>query len=159
MTVDAVVIPDVALTVDAIMAVGATMDVDATMDGELPCLAAETAAPAFSGSSACFAAVEITIAADAITTAAATIAAGSLSFFCCVAEITDVDAADFFSPKKGRGLFPLPFLVLFFGLFLLLFLIFQTFQIYLIKSISINDKFLFFFRFHNSIPLKNFFYI
>ena len=109
MTVDAVVIPDVALTVDAIMAVGATMDVDATMDGELPCLAAETAAPAFSGSSACFAAVEITIAADAITTAAATIAAGSLSFFCCVAEITDVDAADFFSPKKGRGYFLCPF--------------------------------------------------
>ena len=104
MTVDAAVIPDVAITVDATMAVGATMAVDATMDGELPCLAVETAAPAFSGSSACFAAAEIIIAADAITTAVM-IAAGSLSFFCCVAEITDVDAADFFSPKRGRGYF------------------------------------------------------
>ena len=46
MTVDAAVIPDVAITVDATMAVGATMAVDATMDGELPCLAVETAAPA-----------------------------------------------------------------------------------------------------------------
>ena len=64
MTVDAAVIPDVAITVDA------------TMDGELPCLAVETAAPAFSGSSACFAAAEIIIAADAITTAVM-IAAGS----------------------------------------------------------------------------------
>lgn len=76
MTVDAAVIPDVAITVDATMAVGATMAVDATMDGELPCLAVETAAPAFSGSSACFAAAEIIIAADAITTAVM-IAAGS----------------------------------------------------------------------------------
>lgn len=102
MTVDAAVIPDVAITVDATMAVGATMD------GELPCLAVETAAPAFSGSSACFAAAEIIIAADAITTAVM-IAAGSLSFFCCVAEITDVDAADFFSSKRGRGYFLCPF--------------------------------------------------
>ena len=96
---DVVVIPDAAQDVDV------TITVAVIMAADIPCLeTVETAAPAFSGSSACFAAAEIIIAADAITTAVM-IAAGSLSFFCCVAEITDVDAADFFSPKRGRGYF------------------------------------------------------
>ena len=60
--------------------------------------------------------------------------------------------------KRQRS-FPLPFLLPFFCFLLFLFFLFQTFQIYFIKRIAINDKFLFFFRFHNHIPLKNFFYI
>ena len=141
MTVDAAVIPDVAITVDA------TMAVDATMDGELPCLAVETAAPAFSGSSACFAAAEIIIAADAITTAVM-IAAGSLSFFCCVAEITDVDAADFFSPKRGRGYFLCPFWSCFLASSCSFFLSSNL----RFKSISIDHKLLLFFSSHICFP-------
>ena len=70
------VIPDVAITADVITTAADAAITVAVADGELPCLAAETAAPAFSGSSACFAAAEIIIAADAITTAVM-IAAGS----------------------------------------------------------------------------------
>ena len=115
MTVDAAVIPDVAITVDATMAVGATMAVDATMDGELPCLAVETAAPAFSGSSAFCAAAAITDA--VITMAVAMTAAGSSSFFCSAAEIMDVAATTAVKKirRKGRGYFLCPFCRCFFA--------------------------------------------
>ena len=103
MTVDAAVIPDVAITVDA------------TMDGELPCLAAETAAPAFSGSSAFCAAAAITDA--VITMAVAMTAAGSSSFFCSAAEIMDVAATTAVKKirRKGRGYFLCPFCRCFFA--------------------------------------------
>ena len=104
-----------AVTVDATMAVGATMAVDATMDGELPCLAAETAAPAFSGSSAFCAAAAITDA--VITMAVAMTAAGSSSFFCSAAEIMDVAATTAVKKirRKGRGYFLCPFCRCFFA--------------------------------------------
>lgn len=102
-------------------------------------------------------AVETTVAVAVITTAATT-AVGSSSFFCFCAEM-DAAATIAADLLKRQRLFPLPFLLPFFCFLLFLFFLFQTFQIYLIKRISINDKFLFFFRFHNHIPLKNFFYI
>lgn len=46
------VIPDVAITADVITTAADAAITVAVADGELPCLAAETAAPAFSGSSA-----------------------------------------------------------------------------------------------------------
>ena len=93
-----------------------------------------------------------------ITMAVAMTAAGSSSFFCFCAEM-DAAATIAADLLKRQRLFPLPFLLPFFCFLLFLFFLFQTFQIYFIKRISINDKFLFFFRFHNHIPLKNFFYI
>ena len=150
------VIPDVAITADVITTAADAAITVAVADGELPCLAAETAAPAFSGSSAFCAAAAITDA--VITMAVAMTAAGSSSFFCFCAEM-DAAATIAADLLKRQRSFPLPFLLPFFCFLLFLFFLFQTFQIYLIKRISINDKFLFFFRFHNHIPLKNFFYI
>ena len=54
------VIPDVAITADVITTAADAAITVAVADGELPCLAAETAAPAFSGSSAFCSAAAIT---------------------------------------------------------------------------------------------------
>lgn len=103
MTVDADVIRDAAIPVDVTTPVDVTIPVAATMVGVPPCLAVvEITVPVFSGSSACCAAVETTMAVDATTTDAAMTAAGSSSFFCFAAEITDADAADFFLAKGAE---------------------------------------------------------
>ena len=52
------VIPDVAITADVITTAADAAITVAVADGELPCLAAETAAPAFSGLSVSCAAAE-----------------------------------------------------------------------------------------------------
>lgn len=139
------VIPDVAITADVITTAADAAITVAVADGELPCLAAETAAPAFSGSSAFCAAAAITDA--VITMAVAMTAAGSSSFFCSAAEIMDVAATTAVKKirQKGQRLLPLPFLPVFFCGFLFLLFFFQTLQIYLIKSIPINHKPLLFF--------------
>ena len=97
------VIPDVAITADVITTAADAAITVAVADGELPCLAAETAAPAFSGSSAFCAAAAITDA--VITMAVAMTAAGSSSFFCSAAEIMDVAATTAVKKirRKGRG--------------------------------------------------------
>ena len=114
MTADAAAIQD-AETIVADVTVDVTMDADVTMAGVLPCLAAETAAPAFSGSSAFCAAAAITDA--VITMAVAMTAAGSSSFFCSAAEIMDVAATTAVKKirRKGRGYFLCPFCRCFFA--------------------------------------------
>lgn len=108
------VIPDVAITADVITTAADAAITVAVADGELPCLAAETAAPAFSGSSAFCAAAAITDA--VITMAVAMTAAGSSSFFCSAAEIMDVAATTAVKKirRKGRGYFLCPFCPVFF---------------------------------------------
>ena len=111
MTVDAAAIPDAETIVADV-----TVDADVTTVGVLPCLAAEeTAAPAFSGSSAFCAAAAITDA--VITMAVAMTAAGSSSFFCSAAEIMDVAATTAVKKirRKGRGYFLCPFCRCFFA--------------------------------------------
>ena len=109
------VIPDVAITADVITTAADAAITVAVADGELPCLAVETAAPAFSGSSAFCAAAAITDA--VITMAVAMTAAGSSSFFCSAAEIMDVAATTAVKKirRKGRGYFLCPFCRCFFA--------------------------------------------
>ena len=76
--------------------------------------------------------------------AVAMTAAGSSSFFCFCAEM-DAAATIAADLLKRQRSFPLPFLLPFFCLLLFLFFLFQTFQIYLIKSISIYNKHFFLF--------------
>ena len=80
------VIPDVAITADVITTAADAAITVAVADGELPCLAAETAAPAFSGSSVFCAAAETETIPVAATMDVMTVA-GSSSFFCSAAEI------------------------------------------------------------------------
>ena len=85
------VIPDVAITADVITTAADAAITVAVADGELPCLAAETAAPAFSGSSAFCAAAAIT---DAVITMAVAMTAAGSSLFCsCCAATMAVAAA------------------------------------------------------------------
>ena len=87
------VIPDVAITADVITTAADAAITVAVADGELPCLAAETAAPAFSGSSAFCAAAAIT---DAVITMAVAMTAAGSSLFCscCAATMAVAAAAD-----------------------------------------------------------------
>ena len=150
MTADAAAIPD-AETIVADVTVDVTMDADVTMAGVLPCLAAEeAAAPAFSGLSVSCAAAEIIMDADAITMAAVTTAAGLSSCFCSAAETTDV-VATIAGIKLSIQLTKSRYIIMFQDFLLLLLNLFQTFQIYFIKSISINYQFLLLFRFHKTL--------
>ena len=140
---------------DATMAADVITDVDVTMDGDFQ---AEIIPAVISSGSSSFCACAETITVDAAIAAAdaeTVTIAGSLSYCFCCAEImdADVDADDHCLPAEG--IFPLPFYispgngpaVFLFRMHCLatLFFLFHTFQIYLIKSISIHNKLFFLF--------------